>query len=286
MSVASFIPEIWAAELLVSLKKALVIAAPGVVNRDYEGEIAQAGDTVHINSVSRPTVGDYVPGSTTITPERLTTAQRTLVVDQSKYFAFSVDDVDARQAAGDLIPAGMTEAAYALRDVADQFVELKLRTGVQASNVLTDVTSGTAATVYNTLVNLGVKLDENDVPAEGRYALVTAWQHGLLLQDDRFVSFGTDSNRDTLENGVVGTAAGFVIRKSNNIPVTTGPDLSPMYAGHPMATTFAEQINKTEAYRPQDEFSDAIKGLHLYGSKVIRPQAIAMVEMDRSGLGA
>lgn len=281
MSVATFIPEVWVAELLMSLKKSLVFGAPGVVNRDYEGDISQAGDTVHINSVSRPTVGDYEPGVTKITPERLTTAQRTLVVDQSKFFAFSVDDVDARQAAGDLIPAGMAEAAYALRDVTDQFLELKIRTGVQASNVLPDITGAILSEViYNTLVDLSVLLDEADVPAEGRWAIVPAWQHGHLLKDERFVSFGTGQNRETLENGIVGAAAGFVIHKSNNIPNTTG-DLYPMHVGHAMATTFAEQINKTEAYRPQDEFSDAIKGLHLYGAKVIRPQALATVEIER-----
>lgn len=283
MSVASFIPEVWAAELLSSLKKSLVFAAPGVVNRDYEGEISQAGDTVHINSVGRPTIFDYVPGSTKIVPERLTTAQRTLLIDQSKAFAFSVDDVDARQATGDVIPEGMVEAAFALRDVADQFVELKIRTGVQSANVLADVTSGDQKVVYQALVDLGTVLDENNVPTEGRFAIVPPWVHGLLQLDERFVSFGTAQNRETLENGMIGAAAGFVVRKSNNVPNTSG-DLYPIHAGHPSATSYADQIVDTEAYRPQDEFSDAVKGLHVYGTKVIRPDALASVELDRVGI--
>lgn len=282
MSVASFIPEVWAAELLSSLKKSLVFASEGVVNRNYEGDIAQAGDTVHINSVSRPTIIDYVPGVTKIVPERLTTAQRALLIDQSKAFSFSVDDVDSRQAAGDVIPEGMIEAAFALRDVADQFVELKIRTGVQGSNVLADVTGASAdpTLVYRALVDLGTVLDENDVPTEGRWAVVPPWVHGLLQLDERFVSFGTGPNREALENGMIGAAAGFTIHKSNNIPNTTG-DLYPVHAGHPMATSYADQIVETEAYRPQDEFSDAVKGLHVYGSKVVRPYALASVEIDR-----
>lgn len=111
MSIDSFVPEVWSKSLLSSLKKSLVIAAPGVVNRDYEGEINDQGDTVRINSISRPTVAAYVKGTTSIVPEQLTTAQRSLVVDQAYYFAFEVDDVDARQAAGNVIPEAMDRPA-------------------------------------------------------------------------------------------------------------------------------------------------------------------------------
>src|SRR4051812_38369086 len=107
MSVDTFKPEVWAASLLVALRKSLVYGM--VVNRNYEGEIAEYGDTVTINSVSRPAISTYVPNSTTIVPEALTTAERKLLVDQAKYFAFEVDDVDQRQTRGDLIPAALSE---------------------------------------------------------------------------------------------------------------------------------------------------------------------------------
>src|SRR5665811_2580045 len=94
MAITNFIPEIWSAQLLTSLKKSLVFAGPGVVNSNYEGEIQQSGDTVRIVSISRPTVATYTKNSTTITPETLTDAQRSLLIDQSKYFAFEVDDID------------------------------------------------------------------------------------------------------------------------------------------------------------------------------------------------
>lgn len=282
MSLDTFIPEVWTKQLLSSLKKSLVIAAPGVVNRDYEGEIRDAGDTVHINSISRPTVAPYVKGSTTITPEQLTSAQRSLVVDQAQYFAFEVDDIDARQAAGNVMAEAMNEAAYALADVADQYVETLLRAGVAAANALGTVQVDGAADAYDLLlIPLKVKLDEANVPSEGRYCLIPPWVHGRLLGDDRFIRADATGQAAASINGMVGTAAGFSLRVSNNLPVVTGDDYS-VIAGHPMACSYAEQINKTEAYRPEDSFSDAVKGLHLYGAKVTRPTAIATASASKT----
>ena len=273
MSIDSFVPEVWSKSLLSSLKKSLVIAAPGVVNRDYEGEINDQGDTVRINSISRPTVAAYVKGTTSIVPEQLTTAQRSLVVDQAKYFAFEVDDVDARQAAGNVIPEAMAEAAYALADVADQYVEGLLRAG--AANSLSTVQIDGAADAYDLLlIPLKVELDEANVPTQGRYCLIPPWIHGRLLGDSRFIDMSASGMGDALSNGIVGRAAGFELRVSNNLPLITGDDYS-VIAGHPSACSYAEQINKTEAYRPEDSFSDAVKGLHLYGAKVVRPDALA-----------
>ncbi len=278
-SVDTFIPEFWARTLLSSLKKAHVFAAPGVVNRNYEGEINEAGDTVRINSVGRPTISTYTPNSTTITPEKLTTAQRALVIDQAKYFAFEIDDVDKRQVQGDVMAEGMTEAAYGLSDVADQYVEALIRAGVASANALGTIalaTASPAAAYDNLLIPLKVALDEADVPQEGRYCVIPPWVHGRLLRDDRFVRADAagGTGNGVQGNGAVGTAAGFSVRVSNNSVNTTGDDYS-VAAGHPSAVSFAEQINKTEAYRPENSFSDAVKGLHLYGAKVVRPTAIA-----------
>ena len=280
MSIDSFVPEVWSKSLLSSLKKSLVIAAPGVVNRDYEGEINDQGDTVRINSISRPTVASYVKGTTSITPEQLTTAQRSLVVDQAKYFAFEVDDVDARQAAGNVIPEAMAEAAYALADVADQYVEGLLRAG--AANSLSTVQIDGAADAYDLLlIPLKVELDEANVPTQGRYCLIPPWIHGRLLGDSRFIDMSASGMGDALSNGIVGRAAGFELRVSNNLPLITGDDYS-VIAGHPSACSYAEQINKTEAYRPEDSFSDAVKGLHLYGAKVVRPDALAIATASKT----
>lgn len=283
MSVRNFVPEIWSSRLLVALRKALVYAAPGVVNRDWEGEISEAGDTVRITSVSRPAIGTYTAGSTTITPEKLTTGQRTLVVDQAKYWAFSIDDVDARQAKSNLIPQAMSEAAYGLADVVDQYVAA-LYTAAQAANVVSSVTIDTtnptswateSAKAYNDiLIPLKVKLDEANVPTQGRYVVVPPWLHGVLLRDERFVKVDASGTSEGLRNGMVGRAGGFDILLSNNVPVPTSNNYI-VTAGTSAAITFAEQINKTEAYRPESSFSDAVKGLALYGAKVVRPDALA-----------
>jgi N4-gp56 family major capsid protein len=279
MTVRNFVPEIWSARLLVALRKSLVYAAPTVVNRDYEGEISESGDTVRITSVSRPAIGTYTPGSTTITPETLTTGQRTLVVDQSKYWAFAIDDVDKRQAKSNLIPQAMSEAAYALADTVDQYVA-GLYTQIQSANFLNVVgspidTYTTATDAYDkVLVPLRTKLTKANVPTAGRYVIVSPEFYASLLKDDRFVkadNAGTDAG---LRNGMVGRAAGFDIYESNNVPNPSG-DTQVITAGTNAAITFAEQINKTEAYRPENSFSDAVKGLALYGAKVVRPDALA-----------
>jgi hypothetical protein len=277
MAIQNFIPEVWAAELLSSLKKALVYGGPGVVNRDYEGEIRDSGDTVKITSISRPTIGTYTKGSTVINPEQLTDAQRQLLIDQSKYFAFEIDDIDMRQAknGGALMTEAAQEAAYGLRDVADSVIA-GVYTGAAAANALGTVSVTTGALAITQLINLKVKLDNANVPNEGRYVVVPPWFHGLLLTDDRFVRVDASGTSEALRNGIVGRAFGFDILVSNNAPLVTGDDYAVM-AGHPSAISFAEQIVKVEAYRPQDSFSDALKGLHVYGVKLVRPSAIATV---------
>lgn len=276
MAITRFRPEIWAAELLVALRKALVYGGPMVVNRDYEGDIEEAGDTVRITSISDPTIGTYTANSTTVTAEELTDAQRTLVVDQAKYFAFYVDDVDKRQAKGDVLTEAMRRAAYKIRDQIDQYV-VSLYTGAQSANQVGTVAvpTGTPTALYDSiLVPLKVKLDEANVPTEGRFCVVPPWLHGRGLRDDRFVRADASGSTNTLRNGVVGEAAGFTIMMSNNAPLVTGDDYL-VLAGTNAGISYAEQINKTEAYRPEAKFADAVKGLTLYGAKLVRPDVIA-----------
>ncbi len=275
MAVDGFIPEVWSAQVLDSLKKSLVFAGPGVVNRNYEGEISDFGDTVRITAVSRPTIATYTKNSTSIVPETLTDAQRVLLIDQSKYFSFEIDDIDMRQVrdGGALLDQAAVEAGYGLANVADQYVAA-LYSEVASANAIT-TTSITSATLAVTgLVNLKVKLDTANVPNEGRYVVIPPWYHGLLLQSDTFVRVDASGTSEALRNGFVGRAFGFAVFLSNNCVNVTGDDWI-VQAGVPGAISYAEQINKVEAYRPPDSFSDALKGLHLYGAKVIRPDAFA-----------
>ena len=270
MSVASFIPEFWSARLLTTLSNTHVFGS--VANRDYEGVISQAGDTVHINNITDPTVAEYVPNTTEISPDQLTTTDQALLIDQSQYFAFYVDDVDARQAAGDLLTVATERAAYRLRDVADSYLGGLVEAG--AGDITNSASLGTSDEVWDALIDLMVTLDEANVPTEGRWAILPPALRGLLVNDTRFLDQSASGSSEALRNGRVGQAAGFDLRVSNNQSAGT------ISAGHPMGLTFAEQIVSTEAYRPEDSFSDAVKGLHVYGAKVIRSEALAVVTTE------
>lgn len=284
MAISAFKPEIWNADLLVTLEKSLVYAAPGVVNRDYEGDISQYGDTVHITSLTEPTVGTYTP-HTDITIEDVDDSDQTLLINQAKYFAFEVDDVEKRQSrnGGAVLTEQARKAAYKLRDTADTYVSGLMAAGVDAGNLVAEQTISKAtgaAKAYELLVDLGTILDEDNVPGEGRWAVVTPAFYGLLLRDSRFVSTGDPAAAATRANGLVGAAAGFSIRKSNNAPDGPGAGAGKLViAGYSGAVTYAEQINKTEAARKEKGFADIVKGLHLYGSKVVRATGLAAADV-------
>jgi len=275
MAVTSFIPEIWAARLLEHLDKAHVYAA--LMNRDYEGEIRNAGDTVHINTIGDITVDDY--DGTAITYEALSTTSQDLKIDQAKYFAFGVDDVEKAQALPGLVEAATQRAAYAINDTADQFLA-----GVLADSATPAIAGSVALdedNVYKTLVAMKVALDKQNVPTEGRWVVIDPTCHGLLLQDKRFVSFGTDITNERLVNGKVGRAVGMDIYVSNNVPEEDGAYC--LIAGVPMAATYAEQIIETEALRDIDTFKDLVRGLHVYGAKVTHAAALASVVATYGG---
>lgn len=278
MAISAFIPEVWSADLLVTLEKSLVYGAAGVVNRNYEGEISQFGDTVHITSLTDPTIGTYT-AHTDITIEDVDDAAQTLLINQAKYFAFEVDDIEKRQARGNVMPEQARKAAYKLRDVADQYIASVMAAGVDAGNLVAESTA-TASNAYDKLVDLAVILDEDNVPTEGRFVVITPKFHGLLLKDSRFIAAGDAAGSSVRANGMVGEAAGFSVRKSNNVPDGPGVGAGKLIiAGSDIATTYAEQIASVEAGRLEKRFGDFVKGLHLYGTKVVRPTALAAADI-------
>lgn len=352
MAITKFIPEVWASQLLQKLYKSLVFGSPTCVNRNYEGEIANYGDTVHIVEIGDPTIVDYTKNTDLPDPETLTDDELLLLIDQSKAFNFQVDDIDDAQSrnGGALMSDAAERAAFGLRDKADQYLAAKMVAGATTGLGLVDASS-TVENVYDELiVPMGVALDENNVPTEGRFVVVTPAVYGKLQRDGRFIK-QNESGTEALHNGVVGMAAGFTILKSNNAvdpsrtgltaathsgtkvidgaaagtfnqgdvgasisgtgvgasntiasvsadgtSVTTTVNSSASatvsdiavagqklcVAGTNIATSYAEQINKVEAYRPQLRFADALKGLHLYGGKVIRGQALVVASCKTS----
>lgn len=283
MAITKFQPEVWSATLLSILEKSLVYAGAPCVNRNYEGEISQYGDTVHIVSIADPTISTYTK-DTDLTVQVLTDSEQLLTIDQAKAFAFEIDDIDMRQArdGGALMTEAAKRAAFGLRDLTDQFVAGLMKTGVNASNALGAVTVSTTPTdAYDkVLVPLAQKLDEANVPTEGRFVVVTPAFYAKLRLDGRFIK-ANEAGTTALHNGNVGGAAGFDISVSNNAPAgaTTGKVI---IAGSNIATSYAEQISKVEAFRPEKRFADALKGLHLYGAKVVRDTALATADVTVS----
>lgn len=272
MAFSNFIPEVWSARLLEHLDKVHVYA--GLMNRDYEGDIRAFGDTVHINQIGAITINDYT-GADIADPEELDSKQMDLVIDQAKYFNFQIRDIDNVQSNPKLVDAAMQRASYGINDVVDNYLAGLLLAGADAANTITAETL-TSENAYDYLVDLGVRLNENNVPMLGRWVVVPPWFHGLLLKDARFVGNGTGYNQAILQGGWVGDAAGFRIHLSNNVPVT-GTTYS-IIAGTNAAGSFAEQLVELEAFRLEKNFSDAVKGLHVYGAKVTRSGALAVLK--------
>ena len=279
MALTTFIPELWNARLLNALDKAHVFA--GLVNRDYEGEIKKQGDTVHINTIGEVTIGTYTKDTDfTSGPQALTATDSTLVINQAKYFNFAVDDIDTAQAAGDIMDKAMQRAAYGLADAADKYIADQLAAAITTANgnqVGTTAVALTKENVYENIVKMKTILDKANVPTTGRWLVVPPEMVALILQDDRFVKTGGTKAEDTLANGWVARAVGFDIYESNNCNSTTASSTTTytITAGDEGACTYAEQISDTEAYRPEKRFADAVKGLHLYGAKVVDPKRLA-----------
>lgn len=280
----TFIPTVWAARLLSALDKELVYGQTNVCNRDYEGDIRVGGNTVKIGAVSDVTVDDYTKDTPIGDPEILTDATQTMTISQQKFFHFYVDSIDRAQQNVNTLDEAMRRSAWKLRDLADTYIAGLMEAAVPAPNTIgTEVTPivPTAANAYEHLVDLGVVLDEANVPLAGRFCVVPAWFHGLLLKDDRFINAGTLRSDRILANGTVGEAAGFTILKSNNVPNDEGEKYK-ILAGHRIATTYAEQILDLQTYKPEQLFGDAVKGLHVYGARVVRATALACLIADKS----
>lgn len=261
MAITTFIPEIWAARLLEHYTRHNVLA--NLVNRNYEGEIRQYGDTVHINTLNDLTVKDYTPNTNIDAPEQLTTVDQVLKIDHAKYYNFYVDDADAAQARGDLMDAAMRRAAQQLAEDTEDYLFDTISNGAGTAKT----GALTAESVYPSILALKTALDEKHVPRAGRYLVISPEVEALILQDQRFIASNGQPSETRLVDGYVARAAGFDIYMSTGV--------EGMLAFNRDAITFANQLTETQAYKPEAKFADAVKGLNLCGAKVIMPDAVA-----------
>lgn len=279
MSIKNFIPTIWSTKILQHMRDNLVYA--GLVNRDYEGEITRRGSSVEVSMPGEVTIKDMPSrtygGAKAIreidAPEGMEVQKVTLLIDQEKYFNFGVDDVDKVQMNLDLMNSYTESASYGFQSTIEKYVagmmakEAKLVLGSDDQPVAL-----TSENIYKELIKMKVGLDKANVPPVGRFVVLPPEAEGLLLEDNKFVYVGTSSSEDSLKNGKVFKACGFGIAISNNVPVNDNKyKIIATYKG---STTFAQQLLETKAYSPEKGFGDALKGLVVFGAKVVRPDKI------------
>lgn len=290
MTITNFIPELWAANILLNARKNLVYGQPGVINRDYEGLVSQKGDTVHITGIGAITIGDYTKGVDMAAPQDLTDADTELKISQQKYFNFAVEDLDRAQAAGNFEGDARDEAGYAIADVRDQYVA-SLYTdaspsnaiGSDASPIVPDtVQDGGSDNIFNVIEDCAVALTDAKVPKVGRYMIVPPWFSGRISKDLKLAGASAAGvGEGAVLNGFITRIAGFDILESQNVPNTNGAKYKILF-GTNRAITYADQIIKVEALRDPDQFRDIVRGLDVYGAKVARPDFIGIMTASKA----
>ena len=273
MPLTDSIPTIVAQAVLEALQKRLVYSR--MFNQDYQGEVTP-GNTVKIVSPGASVnIGDYTK-ETDINWQFVSDASQDMPINQQKYFAIAIDDIDAIQARPDMLAAYARDAVYQLEDTIDQHLVTTLAgasglitSGLGTTTTPLEINSGN---IGSTLRLIARKLDDAKVPREGRVISVPPWAVEDLVAAN--IADSTD-NVSELTNGMVGRYAGFEILMSHNVPNTTNAKYK-IVAGSRMSATMAMQINQTERIRLQNVFGDGIRGLAVYGAKVTRPGAIAL----------
>ena len=273
MSVQNFISTVWSENLYQALDKKYIAAAN--CNRDFEGEIREKGNKVRICGIENVSVSDYTKNSNMSSPETLADNYRDLVIDQAKYFNFQIDDVDRAQSSPKLMGLAMKNAASALANAADKYIYSLY---AEAGSTITD-TAVTAEKIIDHLIDARTKLFSNNVSDASDIVIeVSPAIAGLILKAK--VNLSTD-NTDSLENGCLGSIGGCKIFVSNNITSlrAEGGMSYKCIARTKRAIAFAEQLSEIDAYRPELRFADAVKGLHLYGAKVVYPEEMVVLDL-------
>ncbi|MEB3207074.1 MAG: P22 phage major capsid protein family protein [Vampirovibrionales bacterium] len=280
MPLANFMPEIWSKSLLKVFDKAVVMAK--LVNRDFEGDIQAAGDVVHVRTFGNITIQDYTRDSI-INFQTLTDPMQDLIINQQKYFAFKVDDLDKAQSDLNIIEGYAGRAAMAIRDVIDTHL-LSHTANVDAANIMGTNASPISlnkTNIYSYITELGERLDEANIPAENRNLVIPPKVKTLLLQAAEFTRSSTLGD-DVVQNGYIGNVAGFAVHVTTNM--TPNANVLDILAFTPDMISFASQVNQVETVRPYNMFAHAVKGLYLYGSKTFFPKAGAVLKVDNTSL--
>ena len=282
----NFIPEIWSGKLIENFYDATVLAA--ISNTNYEGEIRRMGDTVNIRTTPEITIKTYVKGQT-LSVENPDRPKIQLVIDNGEYFACVEDDVDKVQSDINLMDTWSKDASERMKIKIDQRVLTDilpdisaLNKGATAGRISGNINLGTTGTpvavtktnVLEYLVDLGTVLDEANAPESDRFVVIPAKMAGLIKKSDLKDASLTGDSVSVLRNGRLGMIDRFTVYMSHNLNVAAGGKFS-VIAGHKMGFTFASQMTEMETMRSESTFGNIIRGLQVYGYKVVKPEALS-----------
>ena len=308
----NFAPEIFSQKVLKFFRRASVVE--DITNTDYAGEIENFGDTVRIIKEPTVTVSAYTRGSV-VNAQDLADDQITMVVDNANAFAFKIDDIEERHSHVNFEALATSSGAFALKRKYDANVLQAMSDGAgiagaddaSLSGGLTTTNSalGTASAPINVetddaginlMLLMARSLDDQSVPEENRWFVAPPIFYEKMLQAGNKMAEVqvTGDGTSPLRNGlaVPGTLAGFRCYKSTALNSTAGTDQvtlsgvatdaseNVILAGHMSSTSTASHIAKTEVVRSTESFSDVIRGLHVFGRKVLRPEAVVRGVID------
>jgi hypothetical protein len=293
----TFIPEIWSAKLIEKFYDATVLAA--ISNTNYEGEIKNKGDKVKMRQRPTITIRDYEEEQALVV-DRPSAAVVELLIDKGKYFNLALGDVAKVQMDVDLMSEWSSDASEQFKIVIDRAVLLSMVNGATALNrgssagrLSTNLTLGVAGTpveitrtnAIDYLILLGQALDEQNIPETGRFVVLPAWFTSLLKRSDLRDASLTGDGTSVLRNGRLGMIDRFTLYGSNLLPTSAtdgvgGNDsdgATYIYAGHKNALTFASQFTEMEMIRSEQSFANLMRGLQIYGHKIIDSTALAQL---------
>lgn len=269
MAIDNFIPQMWAAGVQEAFtSNASVI---NTLTTNFSGEAAK-GNTVHIIGAVTPTIVDYKAAGRNITAEALNDTEVELLIDNEFAFSVNIDDVDAVQAAG-TFDAWVTSAGKALVEKSEAAVLAELFVSGTAAASNNTATIATAADAKAALLELRNALTAAKVPAADRYAVVNTAFAGLLLEGlSDAAAAGSDAE---LRNGVVGKVYGLTVIESALFEEAVKPVAVAYHSG---TVAFVSQVDKVESLRNPTKFSDIVRGLSVFGTKVVNAAGVVYTQ--------
>lgn len=265
MAITNFKPTVWSAAILERFNQANVIIP--ALNRQYEGVLA-AGNEVKITGVNTPTIVDYAAASRVITPGQMTDTTQSLLINQEKAFSFIVDDIDRVQSAGSFEPV-TRDAGAALSEDAELTVINGLKTNGTSAGTAAITTPDLA---YAAIVTIRTALVKANVPSDNRILAVSPEFAALMLGSGSKLTNFDPAGDSALRNGVIGRFLGFTVVEHPQLTHTANrPAAVGFHAG---SVAYVGQIQKTEAGRMETKFADYVRGLNVFGTRVLRATAV------------